>query len=97
MKGNNIKKNKKDILKIAFIICGIIGITFIVCGILILWSEGFSNLLIKLISLLKQRSPYLLVDGKPVYTLWLVKLNTLGILYYLSLVLTVSLPPSIKY
>jgi len=43
---NSLKKNKKDIIKIIFIVGVIIGIFLIVGGILILWSEDFNNLLI---------------------------------------------------
>ncbi len=78
MKENNLKTNKKDIGKIIFIVGLIIGIFLIIAGVLIFWSEDFNDLLIKFISFLKQRSPYLLVEGEPVYVIWLIKLIMIG-------------------
>ena len=80
MSENSLKKNKKDIVKIILVVGLTIGILLLVVGLLILYSDDFNNLLIKLISLLKQRSPYLLVDGNPVYTFWLKNLIPYGLL-----------------
>ena len=71
---NNPKKNNKSIVKIILIIGLIIGIFLIIAGILIFWSEDLHNLIIKVISALKDKSPYLLFEGKPVFTIWLEKL-----------------------
>jgi len=71
--------NKKSTIVIIITTIGvIIGIFLIIAGILFFWSEGFSNLLIKFISILKNRPADLLINGEPVYTLWLIKLIPLA-------------------
>lgn len=78
---NNIFKNKVNYSKglgIITIIGMIVGILLVITGFLILQNEYFSSLFIKIISVLKNKSPYLLVEGKPVFNLWLIKLFSLA-------------------
>ena len=89
MSENNLKKNKKDISEIILIVGLIIGILLLVVGLLIFYSDDFNNLLIKLISALKNKSPYILFEGKPVYTFWLKNLIPYGLL---SIILSIIIP-----
>ncbi len=73
-----MENRKKTRIIIITTIGMIIGALLIIAGILIFWNEDFKDLLVKLISLIKQKSPDLLVEGQPVYKIWLENLIPYG-------------------